>query len=97
MKEKRVLHLNLHREFFDLIADRKKRFEYRRRTPYWKRRLDGQNYDLICFRNGYATKAPVMVVKYLGKRIRVQGRSAHYAIQLGQILEIKNYKRPQSK
>ena len=35
-----VLHLNLHREWFAAIAAKTKRTEYRRRTPYWKTRLE---------------------------------------------------------
>ena len=54
-----VLHLNLHREFFAAVAAGTKRVEYRQRTPYWRRRLEGREYDVIQFRNGYATLAPV--------------------------------------
>ncbi len=39
-----VLHLNLHREFFAQIAAGTKRIEYRRRTPYWRRRLESRAY-----------------------------------------------------
>ena len=63
-----ILHLNLHREFFAQIVERTKRIEYRRRTPYWRRRLEGRHYDVIQFRNGYATKAPEMQVEFLGVR-----------------------------
>ena len=63
-----VLHLNLHREFFAAIAAKTKRIEYRQRTAYWKTRLEGRRYDVICFRNGYATKAPEMWVEWRGVR-----------------------------
>jgi hypothetical protein len=55
---KSVLHLNLHREWFASFATKAKRAEYRRRTPYWKTRLENRKYDVIQFRNGYATDAP---------------------------------------
>ena len=89
---KSILHLNLHREFFAAITNKTKRVEYRRRTPYWKRRLEGRHYDIIQFRNGYATKAPEMQVEFLGvRRIRKWGKP-QYAIRLGRILKLKRWK-----
>ena len=68
---KQILLLNLHREYFAHIAAGTKRVEYRRRTPYWRRRLEDRRYDVVQFRNGYATKAPEMLVEFLGlRRIR---------------------------
>jgi hypothetical protein len=85
-----ILHLNLHREFFALIAAGTKQIEYRR--PYWRRRLEGRHYEVIKFRNGYATKAPAMLVEFRGvRRIRKWGRP-HYAIRLGRILKIKRWR-----
>lgn len=89
---KSILHLNLHREFFAKIAAGEKRIEYRAQTPYWKRRLEGRQYDVIQFRNGYATKAPEMQVEFLGvRKIRKWG-GRYYAIRLGRILKIKRWK-----
>lgn len=87
-----ILHLNLHQEFFRQIARRTKRIEYRSRTPYWKTRLEGRNYDVIKFRNGYATNAPEMTVEFLGLRRCGTGRHAYYAIRLGRILSIKRWR-----
>lgn len=88
----KILHLNLHRGFFAAIAARSKRIEYRERTPYWQKRLEGRQYDVIQFRNGYATEAPVMQVEFLGvKKIHKWG-APHYAIQLGRILQLKRWK-----
>jgi len=87
-----VLHLNLHREFFSQIAAGTKRTEYRSQTPYWKKRLENRQYDAIQFRNGYATKAPEMLVEFLGRRrIRKWGKPC-YAIRLGRILKIKRWR-----
>ena len=87
-----ILHLNLHREFFAAIVAKTKRIEYRDVSPYWRRRLDGRTYDIIQFRNGYATKAPEMQVEFLGvRRIKKWGRRK-YAIRLGKILKIKRWK-----
>jgi len=88
-----VLHLNLHREFFSQIAAGTKRTEYRKRTSYWKARLENRKYDVIQFRNGYATDAPEMLAEFIGvRRIRKWGRR-YFAIRLGRILRIKRWPR----
>lgn len=88
-----ILHLNLHREYFVQIAAGTKRIEYREQTPYWNRRLEGREYDVIQFRNGYATKAPEMQVEFCGmSKVRKWG-GRYYAIRLGRILKIKRWKR----
>ena len=91
-REIAILQLNLHREFFAQIAAGTKRIEYRERTPYWQKRLEGRRYDVIRFRNGYATKAPEMVVEFKGLRRYGTVRRGHYAIRLGRILRIKRWK-----
>ncbi len=48
--------------------------------------------DAIQFRNGYATRAPEMLVEFRGLRRYGKGRNAYYAIQLGRILKIKRWK-----
>jgi hypothetical protein len=88
---KSVLHLNLHREWFAAIAAKTKRIEYRAQTPYWKKRLEGRHYDVIQFRNGYATKASEMLVQFGGLRRYGKGCNAYYAIRLGHILKIKRW------
>jgi hypothetical protein len=86
------LHLNLRRQFFTAIAAKTKKIEYRSRTPYWRRRLEGRHYDVIQFRNGYATEAPEMLVEFLGVRKYGKGRTGYYAIRLGRILKIKHWR-----
>jgi len=87
-----VLHLNLHRQYFAEIVLKTKRTEYRRRTPYWKTRLENRKYDVIQFRNGYATNAPEMQVEFRGvRRIKKDGKNV-YAIRLGRILKIKRWR-----
>lgn len=89
---KSVLHLNLHREFFAAVAAKTKRIEYRRQTPYWRARLERRHYDLIQFRNGYATSAPEMLVEFRGLRRYGKGANAYYAIRLGHVLKLKRWK-----
>ncbi len=86
-----ILHLNLHREFFSAIASKTKNIEYRKQSPYWRKRLEGREYDVILFRNGYAKHAPEMQVEFRGLRRYGKGRAAYYAIRLGRILKIKRW------
>ena len=74
------------------IAAGTKRIEYRDRTDYWKRRLEGRNYDVVQFRNGYATQAPEMQVEFLGVKKIQKGGAPQYAIKLGRILALKRWK-----
>ena len=81
----KILHLNLYRKYFDAIVNGTKVFEYRQKTDYWKKRIEGREYDIIKFRNGYATDAPTMLVEYLGYDV-----TDRYEIKLGKITEV-NY------
>ncbi len=85
-----ILHLTLMREWFIEILEGKKKIEYREIKPYWTKRLYNENgspkkYNHIIFKNGYATDAPTMKVKFLGVKIKEK-----YEISLGDILETNN-------
>jgi hypothetical protein len=88
----KILQLNLHREYFDRIAqgrsaEEPKTHEFRDRSPHWDSRLGGRTYDFIRFRNGYGPDVPEMDVEFKGvKKTRTQ-----YIISLGKILRIKNW------
>ncbi len=96
---KRVLSMTLHRKWFDAIAKGKKKKEYRDSKDYWLKRFfdpEGRliKYDEVHFKNGYSPEAPFMRVEWLGmKKITVEG-SEVCAIQLGNVLEILNWKGP---
>jgi hypothetical protein len=83
-----ILHLTIEREWFDDIVKGVKDEEYRDLKDYWKTRLEGRKYDIVRFRNGYATDAPEMDVEFLG----VDKRSDCYAIRLGKILSLKRWR-----
>jgi hypothetical protein len=87
----KILHLTLHREHFAAVAAGKKRTEYRKTKPYWQKRLEGREYDLVKFRNGYAPNAPEMLVEFRGIRREGKGRNAEYAIRLGRIRKISRW------
>jgi hypothetical protein len=87
MTEPRILQLNLKREFFAEIVVGKKPLEYRDRTDYWKTRLEGREYEIIRFRNGYGPEVPEMDVEWIG----VEKRRDCYAIRLGKIIRLKHW------
>ena len=88
----RILHLTLHKEWFDKIAKREKPFEYREVKPYWTKRIYGREYDEIHFTNGYGPKRPFMRVKYHGFNFSIFQRKMVYALPVGEILEIRNWR-----
>lgn len=96
----RILHLTLHRVWFDAIALGVKREEFREVKPYWARRLfeaitpnriEAIRYDEIHFRNGYAKSAPWMRVEWKGVKLGIFRGEHVYAIQLGKVLKIRNW------
>lgn len=66
VEQRRILHLTLERQWFDMIASGVKREEYREMKPYWHKRLSGQRFDAVHFRNGYSANAPAMLVELRG-------------------------------
>jgi hypothetical protein len=87
----RRLYLTLHRRWFDEIAVGTKTEEYRAITPYWQRRIVGRQYDEVHFRNGYRQDSPFMRVEYQGWKRAVWEGKPVLALQLGKVLEIRNY------
>jgi hypothetical protein len=88
----KTLQLTLKREFFAEIPSGKKRTEWRKRKPYWCKRLEGKKFNLVRFRNGYASNAPEMLVEVRGIQRVGKGRDAEYAIRLGQIRKISRWR-----
>ena len=99
---KRILHLTLKKEWFDLIANERKKEEYRQIKPYWTVRLFNGfkpiskniipiKFDEVHFRNGYRKNNPFMRIEWKGISKKWFGDKRAYAIQLGKILEIKNW------
>jgi len=83
----KILHLTLHKKWFDEILNGTKKIEYREIKPYWtKRLLDDEKpkkFDIILFRNGYGKKSPQMKVEFLGVRVK----DDKYNILLGKVLK----------
>ena len=65
-KKPRVLRLTLKRKWFDMIASGQKREEYRVPGKWILSRLEGSEYDVIEFKNGYGPNVPTMEVEWGG-------------------------------
>ena len=52
----KILHLNLKGIYWDQIQSGDKDDEFRLQTEYWKKRLVGKTYDVICVKRGYPKK-----------------------------------------
>ncbi len=91
----RVLRLTLKRKWFDMIASGVKREEYRTPGKWILSRLEGKDYDVIEFKNGFGPNVPTMLVEYRGwarsSGLREWGAqpSVEYAtIKLGRVLSL---------
>lgn len=51
-----TLHLSLKGEYFDAIKSGEKLQEFRRCTPYWRKRLEGREYTRIVLTKGYPAR-----------------------------------------
>ena len=97
---KRVLRLTLKRRWFDMIASGEKKEEYREPGKWILSRLEGKEYDLIEFKNGYGPNVPTMEVEYLGWSIDFgrldwgAGFDELVVIRLGKVLKTENYQAP---
>lgn len=64
-----VLALPVKGLYFDQMKAGTKVFEYRLRTPYWRKRLEGRTYDQVCVTRGYPSASDSerrLVVPWLG-------------------------------
>lgn len=71
--DKKVLHLNLKKKWYDMILSGEKKEEYRGVKDYWAKRFNYFNskdlitcnhgFSEIVFRNGYSKNAPTMKIQ----------------------------------
>lgn len=72
-KNKKILHLNLKKEYFEDIKNGNKLFEFREYNEYWTKRLENKEYDEVHFKLGYPKKddeEKIIIRKYLGYEFR---------------------------
>ncbi len=56
LKKKKILTLNLKKEYFLEILNGNKKYEYRILNNYWTKRLENKNFDEIHIKLGYPKK-----------------------------------------
>ena len=90
----RILRLTLHKKWFDLVNEGKKKKEYRLATPYWRSRFYNKNgsvreYDYVIFKNGYKTDSPSVKVEWKGLLYEYSHvfEDMTYIILLGKVVE----------
>ncbi len=84
------LTLHLKREYFEAIRSGAKRYEYRLCTPYWRKRLEGKNFDSVHLLCGYPARGDAdkrLEVRFLGCREAVISHP-HFGDQPVQVFEI---------
>ena len=93
----RVLRLTLKRKWFDMIASGRKQEEYRTPGKWILSRLQGKEYDVVEFKNGYGPNVPTVTVKYRGWKMSSglaewgAAPSVQYVtIKLGRVLSLHN-------
>jgi signal peptidase I len=75
---KKVLYLTVKKCWFDLLEAGDKKLEFRRPSDWIKSRLEGNPYDVVCFRDGYGKGARTLYTDYRGYYIASEGFSASY-------------------
>ncbi|MDK9790127.1 ASCH domain-containing protein [Vibrio sp. D431a] len=69
----KILHLNLKKQYFEDIRDKTKSHEFRLYNDYWKKRLEGRDYDEIHIKMGYPKSddySRIVVRPYLGFEVK---------------------------
>ena len=93
--KKRILHLTIKYKWFVEIAEGRKPYEFREVKPYWTKRLfnsDGtaKEFDEIHIRNGYTMDRPFIRSQWWGFHIRSYDNGECYAIDVGDIIEVRS-------
>ena len=94
----KILHLNLKRKWFEDVKNGLKPEEFRLVSDYWKKRLEGKDYDLIYVKLGYPAKddwSRILIFKWKGYRTieiahqEFDGKAKVYAINLTERLKCR--------
>lgn len=69
----KTLILPVKRIYFEQMRDGVKPFEYRLRTPHWRKRLEGRSYDQLIITLGYPSRDDAdrrLVMPYAGYEVQ---------------------------
>jgi hypothetical protein len=87
-----TLTMNIERRFFAAIVDRTKRIEYRRMSPFWKRRIEPLSTPFkLRLLNGMTPPVPEAAV--VVKRVTSDRAGREYRLHLGRIIAVKQWDR----
>lgn len=75
----KILHLTLSRMPFEVMVTGEKTIEYREPSKWIMSRLQGKEYDLVKFVNGYGNDKPFFVAKYEGYDIETHTYSVEFS------------------
>lgn len=87
-----TLTMNIERRFFAAIIEGTKRIEYRRMSPFWKRRIEPLSTPFkLRLLNGMTHPIPQAVV--VVTRVRRDRKAREYQLHLGRVLELRRWNR----
>ena len=75
----RILHLTLSKMPFEVMVTGEKSTEYREPSKWILSRLQGKDYDLIKFVNGYGSNKPYFLAKFRGWEVETNPYSVEFS------------------
>lgn len=75
----RILHLTISKMPFEVMVTGEKSTEYREPSKWILSRLQGKDYDLIKFVNGYGSDKPYFIAKFRGWEIETNPYSVEFS------------------
>ena len=86
-----TLYLIVVKEVWDRIVSGEKRIEYRERTDYWDKRINGREYQYIRITNGYGNLTrPYRLYQYTGATRVMKDNIQCYAIDISEDLVVES-------
>jgi hypothetical protein len=88
--------MNTERQYFADIVDRTKRIEYRRMSPFWKRRIEPLTTPFkLRLLNGMTHPIPEAIV--VVTRVTRHPSIREYRLHLGRVMQVKRWDRRKQK
>jgi len=86
-----TLYLIVIKEVWDRIVSGEKRIEYRERTDYWDKRINGREYQYMRITNGYGNQTrPYRLYQYTGATRVMKDNIQCYAISIDESLVVES-------
>jgi len=86
-----TLYLIVIKEVWDRIVSGEKRIEYRERTDYWDKRINGRDYEYMRITNGYGNETrPYRLYQYTGATRVMKDGVQCFAINISEDLVVES-------